>query len=646
MKRLLKYLRESLTARLSLWLVFFASLVFLITMGFMFSQSRKTVRDEALRGAERELSNTVLRVQSILERVEIAANNTYWLVSRHLNTPDSMFVYSKNILVNNPELNGCSIAFEPYYYEEYGRYFSAFSYNDNGTVLTTQEGNPNYEYFTMDWYLLPKLLDRATWTEPFADFNPEDIYSKDMIASYCRPIYNGEGQYIGTLSVDLSLAWLSETISSVKPYPNSYSIMTGLGGTYFVHPDSTKLFYQSIYTETLKYPDPQRTALGKAMQNCEEGYLPLTINGEECYVFYKPLGDTGWSAAIVCPLSDIFSGLKRMQRIILIIFLLGLLLMLLTSRRIISRELNPLSQLTSQIETISSGQLDQELPDNGRVDELGRLYQSFSGMQHSLIEYIDKMQQTAAASAAIEKELKVASDIQMSMVPRIFPAFPNRNDIDLFASMTPAKEVGGDLYDFFVQGDKMYFCVGDVSGKGVPASLFMAVTRNLFRIIAQQGHDPVSIAMSINEFLSQDNNQNMFVTMFIGLIDLNTSHLDFCNCGHNPPVMVRRGEKAQFLPIKHFNQPLGIIDGIPFQGDSMDDIRDVLFLIYTDGLNEAENPRFEQFGDDAVLDILSKVGSESAEQVITSLKDAVETHREGISPNDDLTLMCFRLLKM
>ena len=281
---------------------------------------------------------------------------------------------------------------------------------------------------------------------------------------------------------------------------------------------------------------------------------------------------------------------------------------------------------------------------DGRVDELGRLDQSFSGMQQSLVNYIDEMKQTTAAKAAIENELKVASDIQMSMVPRIFPAFPNRQDIDLYASMTPAKEVGGDLYDYFVQNEKLYFCVGDVSGKGVPASLFMAVTRNLFRIFAQQGHSPESIATGINRFLSQDNNQLMFVTMFIGQLDLQTGHMDFCNCGHNPPVIVTPGEPARFMPVKYANQPLGIMEGMPFQGESLEQTRGSLFLFYTDGLNEAENPDHDQFGDDAILEMMTQLSQLPSDLVIAQLKAAVEKHRNGAAPNDDLTLVALRLL--
>jgi sigma-B regulation protein RsbU (phosphoserine phosphatase) len=624
--------------------VLFATFIFVAALSYLFYESRRAVYEEAMNRATQVLDNTVLRVTNILDHVEVAADNTEWLIKRHLDAPDSMFVYSHNILKNNPDLNGCSIAFEPYYYKDRGKFFSAYSYNDGKTIETTQEGNEYYEYFVMDWYQLCKLLDRPVWTEPFVDYNPEDIYSAEMIASYCKPLKDKKGEYIGTLSVDISLSWLSNTISAVKPYPNSYSILTGVGGTFFVHPDTTKLFYQTIFTETLEREDTARTALGHAMLNGEEGMKQLIVNGENCYVFYKPLGTTGWSVAIVCPEGDIFSGYNRLYKAVIGIVILGLLLMLLFFSRIIGRELKPLHHLAKQAETIASGQFDQTLPDDGRVDEIGQLTDSFTHMQKSLVSYIDELKDTTAMKAAIENELKVASDIQMGMVPRIFPPFPNRHDIDLFASMSPAKEVGGDLYDFFVQDERLYFCVGDVSGKGIPASLFMAVTRNLFRIIAQQGHMPEEIATQINLFLSKDNDRGMFVTMFIGMADLKTGRLDFCNCGHNPPVLVNKeGTKASFLPLQYDNQPLGLWEDDPFYGESTDDIRDRMLLIYTDGLNEAENPQQKLFGNGAILRLMSDTANKTSTETIAMIQEAVEVHRAGATPNDDLTLLCLKI---
>jgi sigma-B regulation protein RsbU (phosphoserine phosphatase) len=622
-------------------IVLLAAAIFIASLGFMFQQSQKSVHNEAIYRAEQVLDNTVQRVTNLLDRVQVATDNTDWLPVRHLNAPDSMFVYSRRILVNNPDLNGCSIAFEPYYFPERGKYFSAFSIQEDGVIRTTQEGNAGYEYFTFDWYQLAKLLDRPCWTEPYFDFNPQDIYSKEMIASYCKPLKDENGKYVGTIAVDMSLGWLSETISAIKPYPHSYSMMIGRGGTYFVHPDSTKLFYETIYTETLEKDDPDRVALGKAMQAGEEGMKRMIMDDEDCYVLYKPLGETGWSVAIVCPVSDILSGYKRLRISVALIVILGLLLMLFLISRIIRRELEPLGRLTSQARTIASGEFDKVLPDDGRVDEIGELTRSFSGMQHSLVSYVEELKKTTALKASIESELKVASDIQMAMVPRIFPAFPKLTNIDLYASMTPAKEVGGDLYDYFEQQNQIYLCVGDVSGKGIPASLFMAVTRNLFRIIAQQGHSPVEVAEQINTFLSQDNDQAMFVTMFIGRIDMSTGRFDFCNCGHNPPMV-----DGTFLPLKYTNRPLGLWDGVPFQGETIDDIRGRQLLLYTDGLNEAENDKQEILGNDRLLKLMEGAGKLSAREVIIRLQQAVERHRNGASPNDDLTLLCLRLLKL
>ena len=637
-RKYLLYIRSSLSRRLSLWIVMFATVIFVITIGYMFSESRKTVRKEAISHATEILNNTALRVSNILENVETATRNIDWLVGRHLDAPDSMFVYSRRILVNNPYLNGCSISFEPYYFRDRGQYFSAFSLNENDTILTTQEGSSMYQYFYMDWYLLARLMDKPIWTEPYNDYNPDNIAATQTITSYCKPLKDKHGEIVGVISVDLALDWLSRTISAVKPYPNSYSIMLGQSGTYFVHPDSTKLSLQTIFTETLEKPNPKLTALGKAMLAGEEGMMELKMDGKDSYVFYKPIANTGWCTAIVCPEKDIFGGYNRLRNVVVLLTILGLLIMLLTLSRILTRVLLPLSHLAKQAETIASGKFDENLPVTDRIDEIGKLSSSFSNMQTSLVKYIDELTVTTANKERIEGELRIARDIQMGMVPRIFPAFPERDDIDLYASMTPAKEVGGDLYDFFIQHEKMFFCVGDVSGKGVPASLFMAVTRNLFRVMAQQELPPAEIARQINDTLSEDNEQGMFVTMFIGTLDLKTGHLDYCNCGHNPPIF--KGEFLQMEP----NSPLGLFGGLDFTGESIEDIENNMMLLYTDGVNEAENLQHEQYGDERLLDFM-RHHPDTAKETILGLQQSVSTFVGEAEPSDDLTVMCLKLKK-
>ena len=630
------YIRSSLTRRLSLWIVMFAAAIFIISVGYMFSESREAVRNEAISHATEVLNSTALRVNNILENVEVATRNIDWLVGRHLDAPDSMFVYSRRILVNNPYLDGCSIAFEPYYFKEKGQYFSAFSLNENGTITTVQEGSNMYQYFYMDWYLLPRMMNKPVWTEPFNDYNPESIASSQTITSYTKPLTDKNGDVVGVISVDLALEWLSQTISSVKPYPNSYSIMLGRSGTFFVHPDSTKRSLQTIFTETMEKPNPKLTALGKAMLAGEEGMMELKMDGRDSYVFYKPLGNTGWSTAIVCPESDIFGGYNRLLNVVIILIIIGLLLMLLAFSRIFTHMLQPLSQLAKQAETIASGKFDENLPVTDRIDEIGKLSNSFRYMQTSLVNYIDELTRTTANKERIEGELRIAHDIQMGMIPRIFPAFPERDDIDIYASMTPAKEVGGDLYDFFIQNDKLYYCIGDVSGKGIPASLFMAVTRNLFRVVAQQELPPAEIARQINDTLSEDNDQGMFVTMFIGVINLKTGEMSYCNCGHNPPVI--EDEFMQMEP----NVPMGLFTGFEFVDECIDNVENKMILLYTDGLNEAENEAHEQYGDDRLLAYMQQ-HAETAKTTINDLLESVAQHVAGAEPSDDLTMLCFKL---
>lgn len=256
-----------------------------------------------------------------------------------------------------------------------------------------------------------------------------------------------------------------------------------------------------------------------------------------------------------------------------------------------------------------------------------------------LQEAYDKLEEATSARERIESELRIARDIQMSMIPA---SNLESEGLDLFASMTPAKEVGGDLYDYFLEKDHLYIAIGDVSGKGVPASLFMAQVIRLFRAMAKQHYTPADICTRINNELTENNENGMFITMFIGLIDLNSGRLDFCNAGHNPPVLGGDADGGNFLKMIP-NAPIGLWQGLEFEGEFIESIKGKPLFIYTDGLNEAENPDLVRFGDDHMLDVLRHTEFANAMQVVESLKRQVEEHRQGADPNDDLTMMCLKV---
>ena len=555
-----------------------------------------------------------------------------------------MFVYSRSLLQNNPDFYNCSIAFEPYYFQNYGRYFSAYSKHVGDTIRTTQGGSDHYQYFFMDWYLMPTLLDHPCWTEPYVDLDVATNTS-EMVTSYCRAIKDKNGKLIGVINTSLSLNWLSQTISAVKPYPNSYSIMIGRGGTFFVHPDSTKITRQTIFTQTMETPDTAMVALGHAMQRGEEGMKQMELGGEKCYVFYEPLGQTGCSMAIVCPESDIFGGFDRLSRTVMTIVLVGLLLMLYFFIRIITRELSPLRRLAVEAETIASGQFDTQLPDFQRTDEIGQLSHSFAGMQQSLVKYIDELKNTTAQKASIESELQVASGIQMGMLPKKFPTYPERDDVQLYASLTPAKEVGGDLFDFYFRDEKLFFCIGDVSGKGVPASLFMAVTRAVFRTVSARESMPDHIMAALNQTMVDMNETNMFVTLFIGVLDLPTGRMHYCNAGHDAPLLVGAGVGLLSCDA---NIPVGVMPSWKYTLQEAQIFTDTTIFLFTDGLTEAEDATHNQFRMERINDVAAQAlahHQQEPRQLIGLMTDAVHQFVGDAEQSDDLTLMAIQYIK-
>ena len=268
-----------------------------------------------------------------------------------------------------------------------------------------------------------------------------------------------------------------------------------------------------------------------------------------------------------------------------------------------------------------------------------RVQQRLAKAHHELKEAYDLLEETTTTKERIESELRIARDIQMSMVPNQFPEYEG---LDMYASMTPAKEVGGDLYSYLQKDDVLYFCIGDVSGKGVPASLFMTQATRLFRTLASQDIAPAEIATRMNAELAEDNEQGMFVTMFICRLNMKLHLLEYCNAGHNPPVLGNDDGQFSFLDMEA-NAPIGLWPGLEYEGETIDYFIDRMLLLYTDGLNEAENRQQEQFGDDRLLEILRAIHYENARQVIEAIEAEVEKHRDGAEPNDDLTMMCIKL---
>ena len=634
-------MRRSLSARLSLWIVLVASLLLLSMIISLSRVWRTGVRAEVDKDAAQVLDNAVLRLDDILDDVERTASVLYRFVIRDLDKPDMMVSHSNNTIRYNSALSGCSISFEPGYYPSKGEYYSIYSWpGENDKIEWEQEGADDYRYYEKEWYLYSKQLGYDCWTEPYLDTTGIAGKGVEMLISYCTPVFDSTSVFVGAITLDLSLKQLSEALYNVRPYPNAYCILIGEGGKYLVHPDSDKLMTHSIYSDAEELAVPELVKLGESMEKQERGEQELFLNGQHYYVFYRPVPTTGWNIAIFCPESDIYGGYDRLQRKILWSLLAGLALVFLLSVLLIRHQLAPLAKLAEEADFIASGNFDRPMPVRKRNDEIGVLSQSFVHMQSSLVRHIQELTESTASRERMERELQIARNIQMGMVPHDFDL---GKKVDLYASMVPAREVGGDLYDCFVQDDKLYLCIGDVSGKGVPASLFMSVARAMFRVVARQGLAPAEIARRINDTVSEKNDQMIFVTMFLAAVDLKTGVMEYCNCGHNAPVLFPGPDKAPAFLDCLSNTALGIASGFDYEGQRVDDMRGKILFLYTDGLNEAENADHEQFGNDRMLACLGDGPFLDARSLIDRLSEAVASHVAGAEASDDLTMLCLRI---
>ena len=444
MKEIFTAIRSSLSARLSLAVVLFVAVIFVGAFSIMFTEAQDIIKEEAWGKASQTLDGTVLHIDNTLRRVEVASDNMLRVIERNLEKPDSMFTVGKQVLANNRELTGCSISFDPFYYKEKGRYFSAYAYNDGDSILTEQEGTDNYQYHCMDWYLIPKLLDRPYWIEPFMEDATEGIIVKDIFSSYSRPIHDAKGNSVGTFSVDIRLSWFTQTIAKVKPYPPSFCVMLGKGGSYLVHPDTTKLFYETIFTRTLEKPDSQKTALGTSMLAGESGHKILDYDGEPCHVFYKPFKNTGWSVAIVIPERDIYAPYQRLRSYTLWISAAGLLLLLFFSLITIRNSMKPLQQLAEATHRIAEGDFSATEARRLRTDEIGQLQRSFTKMQQSLDTYTHELRSETTTLEKRNQELLEAYERAKEderMKTAILHKMPDKMAVPVAEISTTAKQV-------------------------------------------------------------------------------------------------------------------------------------------------------------------------------------------------------------
>ncbi|MDD4033620.1 MAG: SpoIIE family protein phosphatase, partial [Bacteroidales bacterium] len=523
------------------------------------------------------------------------------------------------------------------------KYFMAYYYREKDSLVSLKYlGDEKYDYFTMDWYQKPKELNHPEWSEPYYDEGAGNV----IMSTYSVPLYrtvDGKKQFIGILTADISLGWLQKFVESIKIYQTGYGFVISKNGTIITHPLSEVIMNETIFSIADAQKSKQLSDIGNNMIRGEESFAELEYEniktGKLSWIAYAPIPLNGWSIGMVFPVDELMADVNSLFTKVLMLGLGGGIIILIVIILISGSITKPLRSLSHASKTIAEGNFNVELPEIKTNDEMKELHDSFVYMQEKLAEYVVNLQETASAREKIESELRIAREIQMGMIPHLFPPFPDLPQIDLFATLKPAKEVGGDLYDFFLLGDnKLCFAIGDVSGKGVPASLFMAVTRTLLRSVSTRESSPSEVVTSMNKSLSLNNESSMFVTFFLGILDLHTGEIKYTNAGHNPPVILRKnGEIAMFEVSKSI--PVGLFETVTYPESSISFQRGDTLFLYTDGVTEAENCEKKLYSTERLIEILNMHTDASPRELIRYVEEDITAHVCSNPQSDDITMM-------
>lgn len=628
--------KNSFPTRLSFQIISVVSGLLIFSLIVVALYSYSLIGDEATKSANNALDAAISDIETVLAKVETATKDAADLALEHMDDETYLYHITEMMVRNHSSIKGSAIAFAPEYFK--GRhFFSPYSSIDpvSGMLYQTQLGKEKYDYFEMEWYKIPSLLGVSGWSEPYYDEGGGEF----LMSTFSYPILDESGNVIAVVTADISVDWISELISKIKPYPSAHVVLVSKKGAYVAAEHLERFNGYDLFTSVARYKDKRATAIADAMISGKDTTMRFHDGENLSFAVVGPLFN-GWSALIVCQYKDVLSRAIRMVTILSIIGLLALLVIFFYCLSTIRKQTRPLLEFTESAKSISAGNFDTALPEIKTEDEIKMLHDSFDHMQKSIKQYIEDLQNTMSAKERIESELNIARAIQMGMLPKPLQA---DSRVDLFAKVIPAKEVGGDLYDYAVRGDYLYLSIGDVSGKGVPASLVMAITLSAFRFVSGLHLEMDEIVTQVNNAVAGGNDTGMFVTLFVAKINLKTGHMIFCNAGHNPVLLQTPDGQTRFLDEKS-NLAIGLLPEFKFESQEIDLPAGSHLLLYTDGVTEAERADKAQYGNDRLIEWAQSVSpSMTAEEAGTSLLDSVHKFTEGAEQNDDITMMTIKL---
>jgi sigma-B regulation protein RsbU (phosphoserine phosphatase) len=611
--------------------------VYLLLLGITHSSLKRN----AMHNMERMMSSVArayaLQFDEEFSKIDQVADSTASFLTLSPDITDQeiyQLLYSN--LDHNPLIYGSCIAFEPDTSGPAHFLFAPYVWRDpkSGEIRQMDIAKDAYDYRSWDWYKIPKDLQKPIWTEPYFDKGAGNV----VMTTYSVPFYRDK-KFWGIATVDIRLRDLEQNIHERFPMAEEFMIISR-EGRFIAHPSPRVIMKETIFSLGKQLKRSELEALGRKMIAGERGVERThgVVDGGAMFLIYEPIPSTGWSLAAFVPESKVMAPVWKQIRRFSFMMLGGLavilLILLITSYRITT----PLRRLAAAVQQLAKGNLDIQIPGNYEKDEIGELAGAFNKMVNDLKNYIEAVTRETAARQMVESELDIARRIQTSLLPRTFPPFPHRKEFDLYALNKPARHVAGDFFDFFLADDNtLVFVLADVSGKGIPAAMFMAMTRTILRNLASTDLSPSQVFEKANQILARDNENGMFVTMFLGYYDIPSGRLRYANAGHLLPFRMGDGKSVRSFG-KVTGPVLGCIENQSFQEEESVLEKGESILLYTDGATEARSPESQFFGEKRFSELVDKVGRESVEEQCQNIFKTLDRFQNHIL-QDDITLL-------
>jgi len=629
---------QTLATRLSLWIVPLGALIFIVVLSANYYLSHTLLNKYVKDIASTTASLADRRISNIFNTTATSANSLASVVATSDITDQQIHQNIKAFIINNASIYGMAVALEPNQLIKNLGPYSPYYYRLNGALAYSNLADNQYNYQTWPWYTTPKKLNGPVWSEPYYD----DGGGNALMITYSAPIFQSNtNNFIGVATADIRLQWLDDIINEIKIGDHGFGFILSRNNTVIAHSDDnvnlTQLNKKNIQAKTWeKYINTRSKNFASHFTSpCSQ-----EESDSDCRYAIKTIGNTGWKIVIVLPEKELRSKIETLTIQIAAIAVIGLILLFLVITFISKRLTHPLSKLAKATKAIGSGNLDTDLPAPIREDEIGTLTRDFNSMRSSLKAHIEEIKINITKQQKMDSEIQIAKDIQMSMIPGAGRVSLKLENYQIFALMRPARSVGGDFYYYQQIDNELHFIVGDVSDKGVPAALFMAKAITLYTRALRDKLSPGQTLTMMNELLAQNNDACMFVTALCGSINIPSGTTIMANAGHMSPIKQERNHCAEHEV--DGATALGLMADINYPDITFQLTHQTSLVMYTDGISEAHDKNSNQYGDEKLLELISKTNAENAEAEGNKIINSVDDFAKGTEQFDDITLLIIR----